>query len=247
MRFLDGSCVLLPYELIESCESAAAVETSTPEELSSLRGELFAGIDFGRKHDRTVCWLIEKTPGPASPVGGSSLPSPRFVTREVLVLENMPTPAQFELLRPRAALARRICLDYTGAGVGLGDLLAAEFGSGVIGTKYSHRLAANSLSALNKIELCSFTAALKQELFPALRAAFERGLVAIPHSRSIREDLHGMHKFVTAHGGVAYRATHTPDGHSDRCAALALALRAASQPPIRSGAEAVEVPRRRTH
>jgi hypothetical protein len=49
----------------------------------------------------------------------------------------------------------------------------------------------------------------------------------------VREDLHGVQRRVSAQGQIQYRASHTADGHSDRCTALALALRAAdlSGPP----------------
>jgi phage FluMu gp28-like protein len=163
-----------------------------------------------------------------------------FLTREVLVLDSLSTPAQLELLRPRLARVRRACIDYTGAGVGLGDLLAHEFGAKQVGAKFSHRLAPQFHTG--RIELCHFTAALKQELFPTLRADFERGRVAIPHSSAIREDLHSIQRFVSGHGQISYRATHTADGHSDRATALALALRAADNVPSLACATNVALP-----
>ncbi|HEV8544313.1 MAG TPA: terminase family protein [Verrucomicrobiae bacterium] len=227
-EFIDKSCVLLPYELIESCESAEAMETNSPDwlsRLSSMGGELFVGIDFGRKQDLTACWVLQR-------VGTSSTPSPtgHFITREVLVLERMPTPEQFEILRERVSRARRVCVDYTGAGIGLGDLLAREFGEyRPLSPSDGERARARGTG---KVELCPFTAALKQELFPKLRAAFERGQVRIPRSSAIREDLHGIHRITTNNGQFVYRASNSADGHSDRCTALALALRAAeSRPP----------------
>jgi len=139
-------------------------------------------------------------------------------TREVLVLEKMPTPEQVEALRPRLKVAERVCLDHTGAGVGLGDFLAKEFG---LYEPEAHRL--------GKIELCQFTAGLKAELFSKLRMAFENHGLRVPISAEIREDLHGVRRVSSAQGTVSYRATHNEDGHSDRCTALALALRAAGE------------------
>ena len=43
---------------------------------------------------------------------------------------------------------------------------------------------------LGKVELCTFTVALKRELFPKLRRQFEAPQSCIPVSRAIREDLH---------------------------------------------------------
>jgi phage FluMu gp28-like protein len=200
-EFRDANSALLPYELIENCETSDATQSSTVEELSRCPGELVAGIDFGRKHDLTVCWMLERR--------GAQL-----WTREVLVLKRMSTPDQMDHLRERARLARRVCVDATGAGVGLGDLLAREFGG--------------------KVELCAFTSGLKQEIFPKLRAALERGVIKLPVSRVIREDLHGIQRVVSAQGQISYRANRSPDGHSDRCTALGLALRAADNAPAAS-------------
>jgi phage FluMu gp28-like protein len=213
-EFMDQSSVLLPYELIEQCESPGATETSSPDGLSTRSGELFMGIDFGRRHDLTVCWVLEKV--------GDDL-----WTREVLALSRTPTPAQLQELRPRAQRARRICMDYTGAGIGLGDSLAEEFGK------------SGNSTWDGKVELCTFTAALKEEIFVKLRAAFERRKLWIPSSRQIRDDLHGVHRTVSSSGHIGYRAMHSPDGHSDRCTALALALRAAQNAPITACASSV--------
>jgi phage FluMu gp28-like protein len=239
-EFADQSSVLLPYELIEQCEAPEATQTNT---IDTLTGELYLGIDFGRKQDLTVCWVLEKLP-PNSPapihnskflihnstsspsvlsVPRSSLSSvslPSFITREVLVLSRTPTPAQIELLRPRVQRARRVCLDYTGAGIGLGDALAQEFGA-----------ARDPKDWRGKVELCTFTAPLKEEIFVKMRAAFERRSIWIPKSTDIREDLHSMHRVVSNSGHISFRASRTADGHSDRCTALALALRAADSAP----------------
>ena len=214
-QFIDRSTVLLPYNLIEQCESAEAAMSNSVEGLSSCAGELFVGIDFGRRQDLTVCWTLERVAG-------------ELWTREVLVLQRTPTPGQLERLRPRVQRARRVCLDYTGGGIGLGDLLAVEFGR-----------ARDKTDPAGKLELCTFTASLKEEIFAKLRAAFERRKVWIPRHAEIREDLHAMHCVVSPTGAISYRAHHTADGHSDRCTALALAMRAAESLPPSRGASNV--------
>lgn len=196
-EFLDGGSVLLPYDLIESCE--------TSEEAPNDSSELYAGIDFGRKRDRTVCWILQRS--------GDVL-----WTREVLVLEKMGTPRQIEALRPRLKEVRRAAVDYTGAGIGLGDHLAQEFGAYEPG---AHQF--------GKIDLCQISASVNCELYSKLRMAFERRAVRIPSEQAVREDLHGVRRNVTASGTISYRASHNEDGHSDRCSALALALRAAGE------------------
>jgi phage FluMu gp28-like protein len=143
------------------------------------------------------------------------------MTKEVLELSKMSTPEQLEILRPRVARAQRVCLDYTGPGIGLGDLMVApKEGFGEYNPD-EHKF--------GKVELCTFSNKLKLELFPALRVAFEQKTLGIPVSRAIREDLHSISRVALAGGGVTYKAPHTKDGHADRCTALALAMRAATQ------------------
>jgi phage FluMu gp28-like protein len=84
------------------------------------------------------------------------------------------------------------------------------------------------------VELCTFTSKFKREMFPKLRRAFEAPTkLRIPISTKIREDLHEM-KQVISNGEYNYWAARTKEGHSDRCTALALAVRAAGgeTPPI---------------
>jgi phage FluMu gp28-like protein len=54
-----------------------------------------------------------------------------------------------------------------------------------------------------------------------------------------------MNRVTNSSGQITYRAAHTPDGHADRCTALALAVRAGAdvaapiaieRMPLRSGA-----------
>lgn len=204
-EFIDAAAVLLPYDLIALGESPEAAE-SVPAEYWATRGQfpVDLGIDFGRKRNLTVCWAAEKI-------------ADLQVTREVLCLQSMSTPAQVEILRPRLRKARRACLDYTGPGVGLGDYLVQEFGEW---KPEEHKF--------GKIELCNYSAAFKVQIFSKLRMAFEGRLVRIPSNRAIREDLHSMHRVTTPAGNITYSAPHTDAGHADRCNALALCVRAGS-------------------
>ncbi|PTX95760.1 terminase family protein [Opitutus sp. ER46] len=203
--FLDQATVLLPYELIATCESTEATTTIGPDFWeSAARRPVFIGWDFARKKDLSVPWTIERV--------GDVLQ-----TREIEEFRKMSTPAQFNAMAPKIESATRVCVDYTGPGIGLGDLLVERFG------EYKP-----SEDKFGKIELCTFTPALKRELFPALKVAFEQRRLRVPVNRAVREDLHAMQRIVTGSGDVTYRAPHSDDGHSDRCTALALALRAAS-------------------
>jgi phage FluMu gp28-like protein len=136
-----------------------------------------------------------------------------------------------EILHQRIKQCSRVCLDYTGSGVGLGDYLVKE-----------HRPYDPDKHQHGKIELCHFSNTLKVDIFSKLRMAFEKRAVRVPVSRSIREDLHSVNRVCTPTGGITYRAPYSADGHADRCTALALALRAAGDGPARCSIESV--PRR---
>jgi phage FluMu gp28-like protein len=202
-EFLDGSNVLLPYELIATAESADATEACDPALFQTRTKQLFCGIDFGRQNDPTVCVTLE-------------LVGDILWVREVLVLRGVSSPDQQAILRSRIRAARRTSFDYTGPGVGLGDYLAKEFG------EYDPEK-----HLFGKIELATFTTEFKRDLFPKLRRKFEAPTkIRVPISRAMREDLHAMQQVVT-NGQYNYWAPRTKEGHSDRCTALALAVRAA--------------------
>lgn len=206
LNFLDGSNVLLPYELIALAESAEASAFCDPAIFHGSLFNLFCGIDFGRTNDPTICHTFERI--------GDIL-----WTREILVLRGMSSPDQEKILAPRIRAARRTCFDYTGPGIGLGDYLIKAPGIGQWRPE-SHDF--------GKLELCTFTAKFKREIFPKLRRTFEAPTkVRIPLDTELREDLHAMKQIVRG-GEYFYAAPHTEEGHSDRCTAMALAVRAAS-------------------
>lgn len=199
--FIDASSVLLPYELIATCEDPLATLSGG----AFTGGPIYLGIDFGRSSDPTVCWTLEKV--------GDVL-----WTREVVVLKNMNTLDQFNILKPRLDRAAAACIDYTGPGVGFGDLV-----------QKSHGVYNPECHKFGRAELVHFTIPLKCELFPRLRSAFEQRLLRIPADVDVREDLHEMNQIVS-NGAYNYTARRTAEGHSDRCTALALAVRAANRP-----------------
>jgi phage FluMu gp28-like protein len=203
-EFLDACGVLLGYDLIALCESVEASEVIAPEWWTSRTPfPVDLGIDFGRKRDLTCCWALE------------SIADLRM-TKEVLTLQNMSTPDQVDILKARVMKARHVTLDYTGPGVGLGDLLVKMFGEW---RPEDHRY--------GKIELRTASNSFNVEMFGRLRIGFERRELRIPISRVIREDLHSVYRVATK-TSVSYRAPHTADGHADRCYALGLAYHSAS-------------------
>jgi len=202
--FLDSAAVLLPYELIARCEALEAT-TTVPFEFwdSSERKPLFMGWDFARKRDLSVPWVVERV--------GDVL-----FSREMIEMRGMSTPAQIERATPMIRKCERVCVDYTGPGVGVGDYLVKEFQEW---KPEQHQF--------GKIELCTFTNKLKVDIFSKLRMIFENAKIRVPVNREIREDLHSVYRAATPSGNVTYSAPHSADGHADRCTSLALAVRAA--------------------
>jgi phage FluMu gp28-like protein len=219
-QFLDTTNVLLPYDIIQLAESFEATENWSISDIQHA-GQTFIGIDFGRTNDPTVAWTLQRV--------GDIL-----WTREVLVLDKVSTPDQEEILASRIAASNRVCFDYTGPGIGLGDYMVKRPGVGQW-KPAEHKM--------GKVELCTFTAGFKRELFPKLRRAFEAPTkLRIPISTVIREDLHEM-KQVISNGEYNYWAPRTKAGHSDRCTALALAVRAAGDELVNFGYQALETMR----
>ena len=104
---------LLSYALIQTCEADLPDHGEPPSSLNPL----FCGFDVGRKHDRSVLWMVEKV--------GDVL-----WTRAVRVLEDVNFTAQEQLL---AALmqrreVKRLCIDSTGIGAMLAERLVQRFG-----------------------------------------------------------------------------------------------------------------------
>lgn len=194
--WLDAASVLLPYELIQSCESLEASEHDTPEMLALSPLRKVAGIDFGRVSDPTVMVTALRGMG-------------MNIVRNITELHNTSTPVQLEILHPYMALCDIIEIDYTGPGIGFGDLAVQAFG------EYKP-----SEGKFGKIKLVTTTVPIKRVMYPRLRAAFEKRTTLIPISTKLREDLHAMN-IVISNGQYNYKAPRTDEGHSDRCTALA--------------------------
>lgn len=199
-EFVDTQSQLLPTEIILRAESEEATLHPAAEVFGSGR-DLRVGVDVGRVSDPTVIWTAERL--------GDVL-----YTREVLVLEGMSHADQLSMIRARVAAATRCCMDYTGMGIGMGDMLAREFGE--------YKPEAHKFG---RVELCTFSASFKREIFPKLREAMEGCRLRIPADPALRTDLSAMQQ-VCSGGQFSYEAPRTKDGHSDRCTAAALCVRA---------------------
>lgn len=187
----DDDVAFLEYDLIASAEYPSAVNWQQLE-----GGRLFAGVDIGRKHDLTVLWVVE-------------LLGDVVYTRHIERLKNMRKGEQEKVLWPWFERCERVCIDYTGLGIGWGDDAQDRFGH-------------------YKIECVTFTPKTKEALAYPIRGAMEDRKLRIPHDPKIRADLRQVTKQVTAAGNVRFTAERTVDGHADHFWALGLAVHAAN-------------------
>lgn len=203
LEFLDGAYQFLPFEAINAAESREATCEAPEDYWEKTQEQVYIGVDFGRTSDPTVCW-------------SAALVGDVLVTREILVLRETSTDIQNEILATRFRKAVRVCVDYTGPGIGFGDYAVKEFGEW------------GNLKKPGIIELCNFSAPFKRLLFPPLFVRFGTPCrVRIPAgNQELRNDLAGMQQIIKG-SAYFYDSPRTSDGHSDRCVALALCNRAA--------------------
>ena len=198
LNFLDQATVLLPYEVIAPCENPLATETPPDG--------FWGAITYGDPVVLGIDFAANATSPSAGPF--NMWTTVETMTREVLALDNMSTPEQIQLLRQRINRADRVCFDYTGAGMGMGDFLAREFGEH---NPTRHRD--------GKIELCTFTNPLKVEIFSKLRMEFERRKLGMPRQpgdpgrhpqRPARRHRHRRHLPRALHRRWPCRLRHRP-------------------------------------
>jgi phage FluMu gp28-like protein len=138
----SGQAALLSYPVIEGCEDArlrildfglriengndaaadlpqgsAVIQSKIQNPQSKISSILFAGFDVGRKHDRSVLWVLEQ-------IGDV------FWTRQVRVMEGATFTAQEQLLNAlmNNRSVKRLCIDATGIGAMLAERLTHRWG-----------------------------------------------------------------------------------------------------------------------
>lgn len=191
---LDEASAFLSYELISSCELDDILKP-----LDEIKGDLYVGVDIGRKKDLTVIWVLEV------------FENQKF-TRLVKEIQNTPFHIQYQILSEilRHPKLRRCCPDNTGIGMQLSETAQKDFG------KY-------------RIEPITFTSKSKEEMAYNLRINFEDKNVKIPAIQAIRDDLHSVKRVLSPTGNIRFDVDRSEtNGHADRFWALALALNACS-------------------
>ncbi len=200
-EFVDEATAYLTYENIAACEDPTLEPEPDFDFLSSYKGDLFVGVDIGRKKDRTVIWLVRRE-------------ADVLITAGWIELDRVPFRMQYERLRSvlRLKCVRRCCVDCGGIGMQLAEEAVEEFGD-------------------YRVESVTFTNALKAELAGRLRRRVEDRTIRIPVDERIRNDWHSIERSVTPAGHIRFDADRSTAGHADRFWAAALAVYAAGNAP----------------
>ena len=199
-EFLDEATAYLTYEMIAACEDAqldCELDLDCLKEVDAKDGDLYVGVDIGRKHDLTVIWVVQEVFG-------------KLVTLGLIELRNVPFRAQYEALISVLDLrcVRRCCIDATGLGMQLAETAQEDFGA-------------------YRVEPVTFGQAIKAQMAGDLRIKVEDRSISVPADPRIRNDLHSVKRTVTAAGNVRFEGERNQAGHADRFWAAALAVHAA--------------------
>lgn len=185
---------LLPYELINAIER----ENILDEKLEKVTGDLFVGMDIGRKNNPSVIWVDE-------------LLGEMLYTRKVIPLKNVAYRIQKEILYSILSHPnfRRAGIDATGIGNQLAEETQQDFGA-------------------LRVEAVMFTPRSKEEMASHTYIMVEGKKTLIPKDKTIRDDFYSVRAVTTAAGNVRYEAdVDEKGGHADYFWAKALCLSAA--------------------
>ncbi len=226
VQFLDEATAFISYDLINQIEEpdlihepdwAVDLEESVRKAYEIYRrtkvdvdfrdflhpdlymGELFLGMDIGRKRDLSVIWIDEQV-------------DDILVTRAVITLKRTPYWIQEKILLAILSLRnlRRAGIDESGIGAQVAETAVDLFGE-------------------SKVEGIPFTNANKETLAEGLKNNLEDQRSRVPEDRTIRESIHSVKRFQTPTGHFRFDAERTDKtGHADHFWAKALAVNAAA-------------------
>lgn len=221
--FADENAALLTWDLINAAEDGGCGvvcdQTWSPEaitRLSACEGNIFLGIDVGRKHDLTEMAALEQ-------VGRE------YFLRALLRCRDMRLPDQQERigLVCRMPKFRRAAIDMTGIGLGLVEYSQDAFGAGrIVGINFSSTVPVTKVIAQDgrKAQTVRVTEAMATELLQV----YEDHRMHQPLDPLLREELHKPEKITSPGGRVSIAATRDEAGHADGFWAVALGIEASA-------------------
>ncbi len=214
--------------------------------------EYFAGVDIGRKHDRTVFWIDEvrkskfENRNPETETRNSKIEI-RHSTSGALEVPEEFRVSNFEFrtaAEGRVSVSRvvrvldnvpfaeqlQLARAWMNLREGTGGWLIRRMAvdSTGIGAPLAESLAREFGP---RVEPVVFTAAVKEDLAYRVKRRMEDGLVLLPDVPSVRRAFSTVKKFVTPAGHLRFDAERTEAGHADEFWAKALAEYAAETAP----------------
>jgi phage FluMu gp28-like protein len=218
----NETTVLLTHDLIAAAEREDSGEIceddwspAALERLASAQGDVFVGVDVGRRVDWTVIAVLERI-------------GPELFLRALLRLRGVRLPDQQRLLEDalRARNFRRAWLDVTGIGLGLVEYTQERFGgSRVVGINFSSSVPADTRFAASGRKAARVP--ITEQMALNLLQAYEDGRLRQPPDPLLRDDLRKPEKVITPTGRVSIAASSDAQGHADHFWAMALAVSAA--------------------
>ncbi len=165
-------------------------------------GDLYLGMDIGRKKDLSVLWLDEFQPGG------------NLRCQAVIELRRKPFRIQYRVLRGILSLPwfRRACIDETGIGMQMAEDATIDYGE-------------------HLVEGVPFTPANKEALAGGLKNSLDDGRRQIPADSTIHASFHSVKRYPTTTKHFRFDADKSEaTGHADHFWAAALSEQAASSP-----------------
>ncbi|MBX3008629.1 MAG: terminase family protein [Melioribacteraceae bacterium] len=185
---------LLPYELINPIERDNIIDDT----LQSITGDMYVGMDIGRRKNYSVIWIFEKL--------GEIL-----YTRKIIALKKVEYSEQRKILYDVLShpCFRRCCIDATGIGNEFAENAQKAFGQ-------------------FRVEPIMFTPKVKEDLASYTYLMVEGRKVVIPREKTIRDDFYSVRAITTKSGNVRYEAAVSELGsHADYFWGFSLGLEAA--------------------
>lgn len=222
LEWADENTTLLTYALIGAaeregigviCEQEWTAEAE--EFMRHARGDLYVGIDVGRRKDLTVITVLEQM-------------GAQFLARAILRIRNMRLPQQKVLLGVpcRMPKFRQACIDMTGLGLGLCEFAQDEFGLYRIqGIDFGTTVPmTDKIAATGRRQP---TVRVTEAMATELVQVYEDHAIKHPCDRELRDSLRKPEKAVTPGGRVSIAVERTEAGHADEFWSIALAIEAA--------------------
>lgn len=182
--------------------AAQATKEQFKQDWHADEGEYYAGYDVGLQNDLSVLTILRQDP------------KGRVWVHEVVCGKRTDWQAQKAAIFNAFTLypIKKLCVDASGVGHGLVSELTLRLGR-------------------QKIEGVVFTLQSKEELATDMYQAFATGMIKIPPSPILLQDIVSIRRVITTNGNVVYNAPHNEDGHADRAWSLALAIHACTNRP----------------